>query len=92
MLPGQKHPPQFHKIKIESFFILYGSIDFVLDKKKYHLKTGDLKTINRKQVHEFSSKKGAVIEELSTEHNKVDSYYLDKRIDKNNNRKSWIYL
>jgi N-acetylneuraminate synthase len=92
MLPGQKHPPQFHKIKIESFFILYGSIDFVLDKKKYHLKTGDLKTINRKQVHEFSSKKGAVIEELSTEHNKVDSYYLDKRIDKNKNRKSLIYL
>ena len=45
MLPGQKHPAQFHKTKEESFFILYGKVNLLLGKKKYYLKTGDLKTI-----------------------------------------------
>ena len=92
MLPGQKHPAQFHKEKEESFFILYGSITLILDKKKHTLKAGDLKTIKRNQVHEFFSKKGAVIEELSTEHIKSDSYYLDKKINENKNRKTFVRL
>ena len=92
MLPGQKHPAQFHKVKEESFFILHGTISLTLDKKKFILKSGDLKTIKKNEVHEFSSKHGAVIEELSTEHIKSDSFYLDKKIDNNKNRKSFIYL
>ena len=92
VLPGQKHPAQFHKVKEESFFILHGTINLTLDKKTFILKPGDLKTIKKKEVHEFSSKYGAVIEELSTKHVKSDSYYLDKKIDNNKNRKSFIYL
>ena len=92
MLPGQKHPEQFHKKKEESFFILFGSIDLILDKKKFTLKAGDLKTIKRNQVHFFSTKKGAIIEELSTTSIKSDSYYLDNKIIENKNRKSFIYL
>ena len=92
MLPGQKHPAQFHKKKEESFFILRGSINLVLDKKKYYLKTGDLKTVKKRQVHFFSTKKGAIIEELSTTSTKSDSYYLDKKIVENKKRKSFIYL
>ena len=92
VLPGQKHPAQFHKVKEESFFILHGIINLTLDKKKYILKSGDLKTIKKKVVHEFHSKKGAIIEELSTEHVKSDSFYLDKKIDNNKYRKSFIYL
>ena len=92
VLPGQKHPAQFHKVKEESFFILHGTVNLILDKKKYIMKPGDLKTIKKKMVHEFYSKNGAVIEELSTEHVKSDSFYLDKKIDNNKNRKSFIYL
>lgn len=92
MLPGQKHPAQFHKKKEESFFILHGSINLVLDKKKYFLKAGDLKTIKKRRVHFFSTKKGAIIEELSTTSIKSDSYYLDKKIVENKKRKSFIYL
>jgi len=92
VLPGQKHPAQFHKVKEESFFILHGSIILNLDKKKYIMKAGDLKTIKKKMVHEFYSKNGAIIEELSTEHVKSDSFYLDKKIENNKNRKSFIYL
>ena len=59
ILPGQKHPAQFHKVKEESFFILYGTVNLILNKKKYILNPGDLKTIRKKEVHEFFSKKGA---------------------------------
>ena len=92
MLPGQKHPAQFHKKKQESFFILYGSVNLILDKRKFYLKTGDLKTIKKGQIHFFSTKTGAVIEELSTTSVKSDSYYLDNKIVNNKNRKSFIYL
>lgn len=92
MLPGQKHPEQYHKIKQESFFILHGTVQLILNKKKYNLKTGDLITIQKKNIHAFSSKNGAIIEELSTTSIKEDSYYLDKKITANKNRKSFIYL
>ena len=92
MLPGQKHPAQFHKTKEESFFILYGKIKLLLGKEKHYLKTGDLKTIKKGQIHFFSTKKGAIIEELSTTSIKSDSYYLDKKIVENKDRKSFIYL
>ena len=92
MLPGQKHPEQYHKIKQESFFILHGTVQLILNKKKYNLKTGDLITIQKKNIHAFSSKNGAIIEELSTTSIKEDSYYLDKKITANKSRKSFIYL
>ncbi len=92
MLPGQKHPEQYHNIKKESFFILFGTVQLILDKKKYNLKVGDLITIKKKQIHAFTTNDGAIIEELSTTHIKEDTYYLDKKINANKNRKSFIYL
>ena len=38
------------------------------------------------------TKKGAVIEELSTTSLKSDSYYIDNKINKNRERKTFIYL
>ena len=61
-------------------------------KKKYNLKVGDLITIKKKQIHAFTTNDGAIIEELSTTHIKEDTYYLDKKINANKNRKSFIYL
>ena len=42
------------------------------------------------RLREATSKNGAVIEEISSEHIKTDSYYIDKKISKNKNRKSLI--
>ena len=64
----------------------------VIFKKKFTLKAGDLKTIKRNQVHFFSTKKGAIIEELSTTSIQSNSYYLDNKITQNKKRKSFIYL
>ena len=92
MLPGQVHPEQFHKVKEESFYVLAGDVTLILDKKRYKLTEGKLKTILPKTIHKFYSKKGCIIEELSTKHKKSDSYYLDPKISNNKNRKSLISL
>ena len=92
MLPGQTHPEQFHKNKEESFFILNGNVTLRLDKKNFNLKQGMLKTIKPTTKHQFYSKKGCIIEELSTKSKVNDSFYTDKRINKNKNRKSFISL
>ena len=92
LLPGQKHPAQYHKIKKESFFVLHGTVDLKINKKNIKLKSGKVQTINPRDVHEFSSTKGVVIEELSTTSLKSDSYYLDDKINKNRERKTFIYL
>ena len=90
MLPGQIHPEQYHRFKEESFFVLSGDVTLKLDKKKYFLKEGMLKTILPKTIHEFYSRKGCIIEELSTTHKINDSFYIDESISKNKNRKSFI--
>ena len=56
------------------------------------MNSGETFTIVKGMIHEFKalSKDGAVIEEISSKHIKSDSYYLDKRIRNNKNRKSLI--
>lgn len=92
LLPGQTHPAQFHKLKTESFFILHGQLDLILNKKNITMRVGDFRTINVNEVHQFYSKNGVIIEELSTKSNSKDSYYIDKKIMLNKNRKSVIGL
>ena len=90
MLPGQTHPEQYHKIKEETFQILYGSILLKLDGVESECKAGDIITIQRSTKHSFSSSAGAVIEEISSTHKVEDSYYTDDKITKNKHRKTLI--
>ena len=77
---------------------MYGKVklEIIKNKKKIvkNLSTGDIVTIFARDVHSFQgiSNKGSVIEELSTKSNPKDSYYLDKKISENKNRKSFISL
>ena len=86
------------KILIFLLFILFGKVKLEILRNKEKIvkimKEGDLVTLYPRDVHSFSglSKDGAVIEELSTRSNKFDSYYLDKSINKNKDRKSFISL
>jgi N-acetylneuraminate synthase len=94
VLPGQRHPAHFHKVKEETFNVLYGTITFVLDGNRIEAKAGDIITVERGVVHAFESKDGCVFEELSTTHIPGDSYYEDQSILNNKNRKTaltyWI--
>jgi sialic acid synthase SpsE/quercetin dioxygenase-like cupin family protein len=98
LLKNQIHPEQFHKKKQETFFILYGKIKLYLNKNKEKfvkiLTEGEIYTIESGVIHKFQavSDNGAVIEELSTNSNKFDSFYIDKKINNNKDRKTFISL
>jgi len=82
VLPGQQHPIHTHKIKEETFQLLYGDLECVLDGKVVEMKPGDCQTVLRNTPHSFTSKTGAVFEEISTTHVKSDSFYEDPEIAK----------
>ena len=98
MFYSQSHPAQFHKKKQETFFILYGKIKLEIitknTKKTKILNVGDIITLNPMEIHMFKciSINGCVIEEISTYSDSNDSFYLDQKITRNLNRKSFISL
>src|SRR5690606_34500108 len=81
-LPGQAHPTHKHEIKEETFHVLWGSMDGVLDGKSYHLDTGDTLLVKAGQWHSFSTKTGVIFEEISTTSISGDSVYEDDAINK----------
>ena len=82
VLPGQSHPSHMHKVKEETFQLLYGELDVTIEGKHRHMMPGDTQTVLRGEYHDFSSKTGAIFEEVSTTHIKGDSYYEDPKIAK----------
>lgn len=82
VLPGQKHPIHAHKVKEETFQLLYGDLLVNIEGKERYMKPGDIQTVLRGEKHSFTSTKGAIFEEVSTTHVKSDSYYEDPRISK----------
>lgn len=93
VLPGQQHPDHMHKVKEETFQLLYGDLEVVVDGEEREMKPGDIQTVLRGQKHSFSSRTGAVFEEISTTHVKNDSYYDDPVIAKKDlmERKTKVY-
>ena len=90
LLPGQTHPGMFHKQKDESFFLLYGDLELKLDHKLVEISEGQIVSIEPGVIHEFSSKGGAIIEEVSSTHLQDDSFYEDEKININKNRKTFV--
>lgn len=82
VLPGQCNPMHYHLKKEESFQVLYGTVDLELNGVKYALKPGSVTTVKRGDKHSFSSKDGAIFEEVSTTHYRNDSFYDDPQIAK----------
>ncbi|PIU41258.1 MAG: spore coat protein, partial [Candidatus Omnitrophica bacterium CG07_land_8_20_14_0_80_42_15] len=90
LIPGQKHPEQYHKLKEETFQVLYGDVLLNLSGLEREYKAGDIVTIERNAKHSFSTRAGAVIEEISSTHRAEDSYYTDEEITRNKCRKTLI--
>jgi len=87
-LPGQAHPEQYHKLKEETFHVLFGEVDITLDGKTASYRQGDVINVEPGVRHAFVSKGGCVIEEISSTHHKNDSFYTDDSINQNANRKT----
>ena len=90
LLPGQSHPEQYHKQKEETFHVLWGEGILIINDKKYNLYAGAVHTILPNQRHYFESKNGIIIEEISSTHFKNDSFYTDKKIMENKDRKTLL--
>lgn len=90
VLPNQTHPEQYHKQKEETFVVLYGEVELTLDGKIQTLKKGDIITIEKEVRHQFTTKIGCIIEEVSSTHYLNDSYYTDETIVKNKDRKTFV--
>jgi len=89
-LPGQKHPEQYHKQKEETFHVLYGEVELILDGKSRTCRPGDVVNVEPGVRHAFHTTTGSVIEEISSTHFKEDSFYTDETIQQNKNRKTLL--
>jgi len=81
VLPGQKHPSHFHKRKEETFQVLTGVFESVIDGHHRIMNPGDTALVQPGVWHEFWSKDGCIVEEISTTHYNDDSIYSDKKIN-----------
>ena len=90
LLPGQTHPPMFHKQKDETFFLVYGDAKLLLDHSEVTFNLGDTAVIPPNRIHAMSSLNGAIIEEVSSTHILDDSFYLDETITQNSSRKTFV--
>ena len=80
VLPGQSHPVHRHMVKEESFQLLHGELQITLNGDGNAMRPGDIALVERGMWHSFSSRSGAVFEEISTTHVVGDSYYEDPEI------------
>ena len=80
ILPGQVHPIHYHRVKEETFQVLYGTLSLVVDGKVIDIKIGEIFTVERGVAHSFRADDGCIFEEISTTHVKNDSYYEDEKI------------
>jgi len=90
VLPGQKHPEQWHNQKDETYHILYGDVTVDLDGKQTAHTANDIVTIPHGLRHSFWTQHGTVIEEVSSSYLKADSWYTDQSIMNNPNRKTFV--
>ena len=90
MLPGQRHPEQWHKLKDETYHLLHGEIDLALGEERRRCVKNDVVIIPRGVRHAFSSATGAVIEEISSAYSQGDSYYTDPAIMQDASRKTYV--
>ena len=81
VLPNQSHPNHYHKLKEETFQVLSGTLDIVVDGHEKKLYPGDCCLVQPGVFHSFSSNDGCIVEEVSTTHFKEDSYYQDNYIN-----------
>ena len=90
VLPGQKHPEQWHNAKDETYHILYGDVTVDLDGVQTTHKGNEVITIPHGIKHSFWTKNGAVIEEVSSNYSANDSFYTDPAIGASNHRKTFV--
>ena len=78
------------KQKEETFHVLFGEVELILDGQPRICRPGDVVNVEPGVRHAFHTKDGCVIEEISSTHFNDDSFYTDESIQKNKNRKTML--
>jgi len=81
-LPGQSHPYHFHRLKEETFQVLWGEMTLDIDGEERQMRPGDTAVVLPGAWHKFRTEAGCVVEEISTTHHNNDSVYKDPAINK----------
>jgi sialic acid synthase SpsE/quercetin dioxygenase-like cupin family protein len=81
LLPKQQHPEHYHKIKTETFLVIEGTLELVVDGVPVVLSKNETFTIKPNVKHSFTTKTGVIFEEIATSITQVaDSFYSDPKI------------
>jgi N-acetylneuraminate synthase len=80
LLPGQTCPEHYHAKKKETFFCHKGVVELKMPRKTATLRPGEQYTLAPGTWHSFTSKRGAIIEEVSTHDENADSIFRDPKI------------
>jgi N-acetylneuraminate synthase len=81
-LPGQSHPYHFHRLKEETFQVLWGQMLLDIEGEERLMRPGDVMVVLPGAWHKFRTDMGCVVEEVSTTHIDGDSVYKDPAINK----------
>lgn len=81
-IPGQRHPAHYHKLKEETFVVLFGELRATIDGRERVLYPGDQALVLPGVWHDFHTRTGVVFEEISTTHHNDDSVYQDPTIER----------
>lgn len=82
LLPEQSHPTHQHHVKEETFHMLWGDLEVVCDAQTVRMKPGDTLLVQPGTAHSFTTRRGAIFEEISTRSQRADSFYDDTRIQR----------
>ena len=78
---GKRLSLQFHKVKEETFIIVWGELISTLEGRERVLLPGDTLLVPPGAWHSFRSEKGCIFEEISTTAIPGDSVYRDENIN-----------
>ena len=77
MINNQSHPEHLHKLKEETFLVLSGKLQVILDGEIKTLISGDVLVIPRNSKHSMLALEDTVFEEISSTNFTDDSYYTE---------------
>lgn len=80
LFDGQTCPMHRHKTKVETFFVVKGTIRMECQGTVTEMKAGDLLPMEAGKMHEFTGVGPAFLLEISTPCLVDDNYFLDTRI------------
>ncbi len=80
LFDGQTCPMHHHKEKLETFYIVRGTVRMQYDGRTWDMKPGDVLRVEVGHAHQFSGVGSALILEVSKPCIVADNYFADQRI------------